>query len=175
MGWFSKKLQTTLVLIIATLFICKLLTMYMFHSNIHFPNLKYKKVPHSISEAYCPRKETDFKNTVFNISLNPPGLKSYVFIHSVNYCNRVKRIGGDFWWVKVMGPVSFNVPLIDNNNGAYSREFWLPMEGNYTMSVMLEFSNFNGLKDPPKDWFKKGKRVSMFLYKLVNVQMWQLP
>ncbi|XP_065666111.1 uncharacterized protein LOC136087391 [Hydra vulgaris] len=120
-----------------------------------FNTAKYKKLA-QYSKISCSKLDTDYNKCILNLTMNAPGRKSFIVIQSFDSCNNSKTVGGDFWWMKIIGPTSFNVPLIDRNNGFYYQEFWLSLEGNYTVKLMLEFSKNDGLKDPPKDWFKYG-------------------
>ncbi|XP_065674293.1 uncharacterized protein LOC136091195 [Hydra vulgaris] len=147
--FFTKK---NYIVIVFVLLLCSIWHFTVNNNISKFPGFKvFKNLTFQ-----CPSNKTDIKNCKINITMNSPGSKCYVFIESLNSCNISKHYGGDFWWMKIIGPTSFNVPLIDGNNGFYYQEFFLKLEGVYVVSLMLEFSNYDGLKDPPKDWFKKG-------------------
>ncbi|XP_047144068.1 uncharacterized protein LOC105848383 [Hydra vulgaris] len=154
----SEKLTKTCFSMLFIFILCYIWYLIM---NIDISSYKVLNVGKYNMMAYksnltCPKVDTEFNKCILNITMNPPGRKSYIVIQSFDSCNNSKTIGGDFWWMKIIGPNSFNVPLIDNNNGFYYQEFWLNVEGNYTISLMLEFSKNDGMKDPPKDWFKYG-------------------
>ena len=123
--------------------------LYLYTHNQFKPSsLKYK-----VYECFKP--DTDLNKITFNITLQEPCLPSYIRFRSINQCNQFKKVGGDFWWVRIFGPASFALTLLEDE-GVYHRKFQIPLEGNYTISLMLEFTNNNGMKDPPKDFFKKG-------------------
>ncbi|XP_057310189.1 uncharacterized protein LOC130648168 [Hydractinia symbiolongicarpus] len=88
--------------------------------------------------------------------------KSYIKIITYNKLNQSKLIGGDFWWMNVVGPSSFHVELKDNNNGTYESFFSFVEPGNYTVTVELIWSLCDGLRDPPSWWFKSGDEQGKF-------------
>ena len=104
----------------------------------------------------CPIPDTDINKVSFNISLREPHLTSYIYLRPFNRCKQPKNVGGDFWWVRIYGPASFALTLLEEK-GVYYRNFKVPLKGNYTIKLMLEFTNNDGMKDPPKDFFNKGK------------------
>ena len=44
-----------------------------------------------------------------------------------------------------------------HNNGTYEVLFLPPVPGNYKIMMVLEYSLCDGYKEPPIDWFIKGK------------------
>ena len=137
---------------------------WFFFIAFYFNSLiSYEKVP-GLKRTIRPAKNhfcqgTDINKVLFNVSLAPASTKSFIFLTSVDRCSRVTA-GGDFWWVRVLGPASFVVPLIYTREGIYTRVFKIPLEGSYKVSFMLEFSNYDAEKDPPSDWFIKGGILS---------------
>ena len=47
---------------------------------------------------------------------------------------------------------------VDLQNGEYTGLFVLPEPGEYEIHIILEYSACEGITDPPKDWFRKGKK-----------------
>ena len=84
---------------------------------------------------------------------------SIVHIVTKDSLKRKKSIGGDFWWVTVIGSISFHIDIIDNMDGTYVGQFEVMEYGNYTMHVVLEYSLCDGIRDPPTWWFKKGLSI----------------
>ena len=90
--------------------------------------------------------------------IRPAGQFSRFDIQSVTQDNLDKTIGGDSWRVHIRGPSSLSPTVIDHNNGQYQVSFLVLEPGKYEVEVVLEYSLCDGYKDPPKDWFIKGRQ-----------------
>ena len=101
-----------------------------------------------------------------SIQLNPPGVLSFINIQTVDILNRSKSIGGDFWWINLIGPSSFHIDITDNSDGTYQGFFELMEHGRYDVIVFLEYSLCDGIRDPPHWWFRKGKFLVWLLVQL---------
>ena len=89
--------------------------------------------------------------------IKPAGHFSEVYIQSVTVLNHTKTFGGDAWRVRVKGPADLMASVYDLENGTYQAVF-LPMEpGTYYLHIALDYTLCHGLKNPPPDWFRKGK------------------
>lgn len=73
--------------------------------------------------------------------------------------NTSKLIGGDSWRIKVMGRSSLMGSMYDLGNGTYEMALLLSEPGTYTAQLTLDYSLCHGLKNPPYDWFRKGKTL----------------
>ncbi|XP_067031882.1 uncharacterized protein [Acropora muricata] len=96
------------------------------------------------------------KSYLVRWDVRPAGQFSRFDIQSVTRDNLDKRIGGDSWRVHIRGPASLSPTVIDQNNGKYQVTFLALEPGKYEVEVVLEYSQCDGYKDPPKDWFIKG-------------------
>ena len=107
--------------------------------------------------------------------IKPAGHFSKVYIQSVTVLNHTKTFGGDAWRVRVKGPADLMASVYDLENGTYQAVF-LPMEpGTYYLHIALDYTLCHGLKNPPPDWFRKGK-ITWYLSTLwdkatVNMQI----
>ncbi|XP_068682072.1 uncharacterized protein [Montipora foliosa] len=88
--------------------------------------------------------------------IRPAGQFSRFDIQSATQDNLDKKIGGDSWRVHIRGPSSLSPTVIDHNNGTYQVTFLALEPGKYDVEVVLEYSQCDGYKDPPKNWFIKG-------------------
>lgn len=100
------------------------------------------------------------KSYLVRWDVRPAGQFSRFDIQSVTRDNLDKRIGGDSWRVHIRGPASLSPTVIDHNNGKYQVTFLALEPGKYEVEVVLEYSQCDGYKDPPKDWFIKGQWAS---------------
>ena len=94
---------------------------------------------------------------VYYIDTRPAGEFSKIFIHSRTEDGRDKTIGGDSWRVYVKGPSSVFATVFDHENGTYEAIALIVEPGEYVVEAILDYSLCDGLKDPPKDWFKVGE------------------
>ena len=83
---------------------------------------------------------------------------SRFFIQSVTSHGEPKTVGGDSWRVYIrQGPSSLAPVVFDLNNGVYEVLFLVLEPGSYTAQIWLDFTLCDGFRDPPVDWFVKGK------------------
>ncbi|XP_057310317.1 uncharacterized protein LOC130648295 [Hydractinia symbiolongicarpus] len=101
-------------------------------------------------------EHTSVQKSKFLLNAKPSKIKSYIKIITYYSNGKKKFIGGDFWWMNVIGPSSFHVDLKDNNDGTYESYFSFVEPGNYTVTVELIWSLCDGLRNPPSWWFKSG-------------------
>ena len=107
--------------------------------------LQRTSVEHSLVKVYIGDKQ-DMPNML------------HVITYTVD--NKKKMIGGDYFRTFLVGKskkFKMNVNLFDFNNGEYSGVFYVPEPGNYELHIILEYSVCEGMTDPPKNWFRKGK------------------
>ncbi|XP_057302703.1 uncharacterized protein LOC130636872 [Hydractinia symbiolongicarpus] len=98
---------------------------------------------------------TDFDNT--QVFLTSDDLRGSVTINILTYANgERKHVGGDFWWMEIHGNNSMYSYIRDNADGTYEARFQLPEPGRYEIDLTLEFSQCDGLRDPPEWWFRNG-------------------
>ena len=91
------------------------------------------------------------------MDIQPSGQFSRIFIQTRTASGRNKIIGGDFWRVLFTGPASVSATVFDHQNGTYEAMALLVDPGNYTIRAYLEYSLCDGVRDPPKNWFRKGE------------------
>ncbi|XP_057301004.1 uncharacterized protein LOC130635633 [Hydractinia symbiolongicarpus] len=97
---------------------------------------------------------TEFENTQYLILDDSRGS---VTINILTYANgERKHVGGDFWWMRISGNISMYSYITDNADGTYETQFQLPEPGRYEIELTLEFSQCDGLRDPPVWWFRDG-------------------
>ena len=89
--------------------------------------------------------------------VRPAGEFSRITIVTKSKRGDRKNIGGDSWRVKVNGTASISSRVIDHSNGTYEVLLFIMDRGVYFLYIFLDYSLCNGLRDPPNDWFKKGK------------------
>ena len=97
------------------------------------------------------------KSYVKEMDIRPAGFFSKIYIQSVSVKNVNKTTGGDSWRVNIRGPSNMAATVYDLTNGLYKAVF-LPQEpGKYWAEIILDYTLCEGLKDPPLDWFIRGK------------------
>lgn len=96
---------------------------------------------------------------IFSVDIRPAGEFSKIFIQSRTADGRLKIIGGDAWRVYVTGPSSLVAKVFDYNNGTYEAMFLVMEPGVYEVTIILDYSLCDGLRDPPRDWFIKGNTL----------------
>jgi hypothetical protein len=70
-----------------------------------------------------------------------------------------KTIGGDSWRIILRGLASLAPTVFDLGNGQYEVLFLVVDPGVYRVEIVLDYSLCDGYRDPPVDWFIKGKSV----------------
>ncbi|XP_012555841.3 uncharacterized protein LOC100208485 [Hydra vulgaris] len=100
---------------------------------------------------------TDVETSYISIwEIQPAGQFSRVVLQTQYPNGSHKLFGGDFWRCFVRGKTSVPVATKDFLNGSYEFQFLLMESGNYTLSLSLEYTLCDGIKEPPSDWFIKG-------------------
>ena len=107
--------------------------------------------------------ETDVGNSfVVMQDIRPAGEISRVFLKTRLKDGSDKTIGGDSWRVKINGTATINAHVTDHKNGTYEILFVCMDEGVYFAYIYLDYTLCNGLRDPPEDWFRKGKYCNAY-------------
>ena len=89
----------------------------------------------------------------------------YIKIYSKTQQEELKRVGGDSWTIKIINSnISFTVDMLDRNDGTYETFISVPADGQYKIVITILQSICEGFMDPPKDYFKKGKRFCYDLF-----------
>ena len=97
------------------------------------------------------------KSVIISKDIKPTGAYSKFFIQSRASDGRNKATGGDSWRVKIKGKASISPTVIDLKNGQYEVIF-MPLDpGRYRAEIYLDYSLCDGFRDPPEDWFIRGK------------------
>lgn len=91
------------------------------------------------------------------MDIQPSQQYSRIFIQTRTSGGQQKNIGGDFWRVFFKGPANVSATVFDHRNGTYEAIALLVEPGNYNVRAYLDYSLCDGLRDPPKDWFRLGK------------------
>lgn len=97
------------------------------------------------------------KSYVKQMDIKPAGFFSRIYIQSVSVKNENKTIGGDSWRVDIRGPSNMAATVYDKNNGLYEAVFLPDEPGSYWAEIVLDYSLCESFKDPPLDWFMRGK------------------
>lgn len=104
--------------------------------------------------------ETDPKSSyVKELDIKPAGYFSKIVIQTVLRNKIKKKIGGDFFRAYISGPSSLTATVIDHNDGTYELLFLVMVPGRYKVQVILDYTQCEGIKDPPQDWFARGKLI----------------
>ena len=105
---------------------------------------------------------TEFTKGYTISKLKPAGEFSSIVLVTEHIDSSLKHRGGDHWRVRVKGPSSLPVHKIDHDNGTYEFRFLPLIPGRYQAFIWLEYTLCGGLKEPPDDWFIRGKCNCMF-------------
>lgn len=110
------------------------------------------------TQFYTFKYQTNTKKTFLNVwDIRPAGQFSRIGIQAVSHDGHNKDFGGDSWRVHIRGPTSVSPTVIDHNNGSYEIIFLAVYPGHYRVYLVLEYSLCDGYKEPPVNWFIKGK------------------
>lgn len=101
-------------------------------------------------------QQTNIVTSSFTTDVKPAREFSSIYIHTKAISGIDKTVGGDAWRVYIRGPSALVAKVIDYNNGSYEALFLVQEPGIYTVYVILDFSQCDGLRDPPSDWFIQG-------------------
>ena len=114
--------------------------------------------------------ETDPLNSfIADTDIRHAGEFSRISIVTKARTGLTKTIGGDSWRIKINGTASLNAKVIDHSNGTYDVIFLCMDQGVYFVHIYLDYSLCNGLRDPPRDWFKKGKLQALRVYSMLSM------
>ena len=97
------------------------------------------------------------KSFIPSMDIKPAGEFSGFIIQSQTYTGQSKTVGGDDWRVLIWGPSVLAPTVIDHGNGTYEVLFLILEPGTYLVSVFLDYSLCDGMKNPPDYWFMLGK------------------
>ena len=68
---------------------------------------------------------------------------------------------GDAWRVYIrQGPASLSPQVWDHHKGMYEVVFLVMKPGDYSAQITLDFTLYDGLREPPVDWFIKGLKLN---------------
>lgn len=99
---------------------------------------------------------------VFDVDLRQSGQYSRFYIQAVSQDGTKKKTGGDTWRIHIQGASNVPVTVMDHENGIYEVLFLILEPGKYSADIILDYTMCDGMKDPPIDWFKKGKLLSLY-------------
>jgi hypothetical protein len=109
-------------------------------------------------QYYVFRNQTSTRKTFLSLwDIKPAGQFSRIAIQTVSLDGHNKAFGGDSWRVHIRGPSSVSPTVIDHDNGTYEVVFLPAIPGHYGVTMVLEYSLCDGYKEPPLNWFVKGK------------------
>ncbi|XP_066916928.1 uncharacterized protein [Clytia hemisphaerica] len=84
-------------------------------------------------------------------------------IQTFNRRGEMKFNGGDYWRATIIGgSMRASINIQDKSDGTYTGWFPVLFPGIFSVHVVLEFSNYEGITDPPLDWFSKGSIQGRF-------------
>ena len=90
------------------------------------------------------------------IDIKPAGEFSRFTIQSQTSNGHLKTVGGDDWRVFIWGASALAPTVIDHENGTYEVLFLILEPGTYHISIVLDYSLCDGMKNPPDYWFMLG-------------------
>ena len=103
--------------------------------------------------------ETDPKRSfIASMDIRPAGEFSRITIVTKSKMGLTKKFGGDSWRVKINGTASINSKVVDHGNGTYDVLVLIADQGVYFVYIYLDYTLCNGFRDPPEDWFRKGRK-----------------
>lgn len=98
---------------------------------------------------------------VSQIIANPAGEHTRLRIDTYTGHGVLKSFGGDSIRVSFRGPDVVSAAVFDLQNGSYDALALLVTPGEYGVEIILDYSQCNGFKDPPSEWYIKG-RILLF-------------
>ena len=119
-------------------------------NNTKWASYYYDRTPYLITSANMSGVELDIKSA---------GQYSRIMIESYSLMNTRKKVGGDSWRVLIQGVRSMTPLVMDNMDGTYEASFLVTEPGYYHVTLSLEYTLCDGLKDPPPRWFNEGRRA----------------
>lgn len=90
--------------------------------------------------------------------VKPAGEYTRLRIDTFTSFGTLKSFGGDSYRVLFQGPNAVSAAVFDLRNGSYDALVLLLDPGLYNIKVILDYTQCNGLKDPPIEWYFKGKQ-----------------
>lgn len=110
-----------------------------------------------IHKNYNNSLRTSLSKSKIELFIKPRGYPSVIKITTKDLAGRVKTYGGDSWLVRIQGKnYSSTIHLKDRLNGRYDGVLNIRQVGGFSLAVNLEYSLCDGLRDPPKSWFRQG-------------------
>lgn len=106
--------------------------------------------------------QTSIVTSSVTTNIQPAREFSSIYIHTRTINGIDKTIGGDAWRVYIRGETALVAKVIDHNNGSYEALFFVQEPGYYSVNIVLDFSQCDGLRDPPSDWFIQGRYHVIF-------------
>lgn len=92
---------------------------------------------------------------VSQIIANPAGEHTRLRIDTYTGHGVLKSFGGDSIRVSFRGPDVVSAAVFDLQNGSYDALALLVTPGEYGVEIILDYSQCNGFKDPPSEWYIK--------------------
>ena len=112
---------------------------------------------------------SNISTSVVRLVVRPYGFPCSIMIATKDQHNMWKSFGGDYWEIRLYGDndTVLYVDMRDQGDGTYIGYFVIPEsldngdnnEIQFHLNYTLEYSQCNGLRDMPKDWFIKGKKL----------------
>ena len=110
--------------------------------------------------SVCCRYETNpFLSQVSQVISKPAGEHTRIRIDTYTNHGFKKRSGGDSFRVLLHGPDTLAASVFDLHNGSYDALALLITPGIYKLQVILDYSLCNGFRDPPTEWYVRGKML----------------
>jgi len=82
-------------------------------------------------------------------------------VDTYNNYGVLKTFGGDAVRVIFHGPDYIAATVFDLQNGSYDALALITNPGYYRVKVMLDYTQCEGLRDPPTEWYVKGEATTI--------------
>ncbi|XP_065666023.1 uncharacterized protein LOC101240934 [Hydra vulgaris] len=92
---------------------------------------------------------------VGQVTIRPAGEHTLIRIDTYTKYGVLKSFGGDSFRVSFYGADVVSAAVFDLKNGSYEALALLLTPGEYRVDIFLEYTQCNGFKDPPTDWYLK--------------------
>ena len=89
--------------------------------------------------------------------ISPAGEHTKIRIDTYTQYGTQKTFGGDSLRVLFRGPQTVAATVFDLRNGSYEALAMLMVPGTYKIDIRLDYTQCKGLKEPPTEWYVKGK------------------
>ena len=122
-------------------------------------------------------RRTDIRKSIFRVELRPCGGPSVLTIQTYDSKGVIKQRGGDYWRVHVRQGRNFSMVVVmrDDGKGSYEGVFTFVDPGQYWLYCTLEYSECDGIRDPPNQWFAQGMlplgRVNAFVFFRISLHI----